>query len=81
MVNVYFPSGNMERLGFKENFEKLVKSGMTYEVISKELKYQNPDCCDLSVRLVRRFCRDHQIDEKSLLEKEKLDSILKEEML
>ena len=81
MVNVYFPSGNMERLDFKENIEKLVKSGKTYEVIPKELKYRNPDCCGLSARSVRLFCRDHQIDEKSLLEKEKLDSVVKEKVL
>ena len=71
----------MERLDLKENIEKLVKSGKTYEVISKELKDQNPDCCGLSARSVRRFCQDHQIDKKSILEKEKLDSIVKEEML
>ena len=71
----------MERLDLKENIEKLVKSGKTYEVISKELKDQNPDCSGLSARSVRRFCHDHQIDKKSLLEKEKLDSIVKEEVL
>ena len=71
----------MERLDLKENIEKLVKSGKTYEVISKELKEQNPDCCGLSVRSVRRFCHDHQIDKKSLLEKEELDSIVKQEVL
>ena len=71
----------MERLDLKENVKKLVKSGKTYEVISKELKEQNPDCCGLSVRSVRRFCYDYQIDKKSLLEKEKLDSIVKEEVL
>ena len=71
----------MERLDLKENIEKLVKSGKTYEVISKELKDQNPDCCGLSARSVRRFCRGHQIVKKSLLEKEKLDSIVKEEVL
>ena len=71
----------MERLDLKENIEKLVKSGKTYEVISKELKDQNPDWCGLSARSVRRFCHDHQIDKKSLLEKEKLDSIVKEKVL
>ena len=71
----------MERLDLKENIEKLVKSGKTYEVISKELKDQNPDWCGLSARSVRRFCHDHQIDKKSLLEKEKLDSIVKQEVL
>ena len=71
----------MKRLDLKENTEKLVKSGKTNEVISKELKEQNPDCCGLSVRSVRRFCYDYQIDKKSLLEKEKLDSIVKEEVL
>ena len=71
----------MKRLDLKENTEKVVKSGKTNEVISKELKEQNPDCCGLSVRSVRRFCHDHQIDKKSLLEKEKLDSIVKEEVL
>ena len=71
----------MERLDLKENIEKLVKSGKTYEVISKELRDQNPDCCGLSARSVRRFYHDHQIDKKSLLEKEKLDSIVKEEVL
>ena len=71
----------MERLDLKENIEKLVKSGKTYEVISKELKDQNPDCCGLSARSVRRLCHDHQMDKKSLLEKEKLDSIVKEEVL
>ena len=71
----------METLDLKENIEKLVKSGKTYEVISKELKDQNPDCCGLSARSVRCFCHDHQMDKKSLLEKEKLDSIVKEEVL
>ena len=71
----------MERLDLKENIEKLVKSGKTYEVISKELKDQNPDCCGFSARSVRHFCHDHQIDKKSLLGKEKLDSIVKEEVL
>ena len=71
----------MKRLDLKENIEKLVKSGKTYEVISKELKDQNPDCCGLSARSVRCFCHDHQMDKKSLLEKEKLDSIVKEEVL
>ena len=71
----------MKRLDLKENIEKLVKSGKTYEVISKELKDQNPDCCGLSARSVRRLCHDHQMDKKSLLEKEKLDSIVKEEVL
>ena len=71
----------MGRLDLKENIEKLVKSGKTYEVISKELKDQNPDCCGLSARSVRCFCHDHQMDKKSLLEKEKLDSIVKEEVL
>ena len=71
----------MERLDLKENVEKLVKSGKTYEVIFKELKDQNRDCCGLSTRSVRRFCYDHQIDKKSLPEKEKLDSIVKEEVL
>ena len=52
----------MERLDLKENIEKLVKSGKTYEVISKELKDQNPDCCGLSARSVRCFCHDYQID-------------------
>ena len=81
MVNAQFPSGNMERLDLKENIEYLVKYGKTYEVISKELKGQNPDCCGLSTRSVRCFCHDHQIDKKSLLEKEKLDSIVKEKVL
>ena len=58
-----------------------MKSGKTYEVISKELKDQNPDCCGLSAKSVGYFCHDHQIDRKSLLEKEKLDSVVKEEML
>ena len=71
----------MERLDLKENIEKLVKSGKTYEVISKELKDQNPDCCGLSAKSVGYFCHDHQIDKKSLLEKEKLDSIVKEKVL
>ena len=71
----------MERLDLKENIEKLVKSGKTYEVISKELKDQNPDCCGLSARSVRHICHDHRIGKKSLLEKEKLDSIVKEEVL
>ena len=71
----------MERLDLKENIEKLVKSGKTYEVISKELKDQNPDCCGRSARSVQRFSQDHQIDKKSLLEKEKLGSITKEEGL
>ena len=71
----------MERLDLKENIEKLVKSGKTYEVISKELKDQNPDCCGLSARSMRHFCHDHKIDKNSLLEKEKLDSIVKEEVL
>ena len=81
MVNAYFPSGNMKRLDLKENIEKLVKPGKAYEVISKESKDQNPGCCGFSARSVRRFCCDHQIDKKSLLEKEKLDSIVKEEVL
>ena len=71
----------MERLDLKENIEKLVKSGKTYEFISKELNNQNPDCCGLSTRSMRRFCHDHQIDKNALLEKEKLDSIVKEEVL
>ena len=71
----------MERLDLKENIEKLRKSGKTYEVISKELKDQNRDCCGRSARSVQRFCHDHQIDKKSLLEKEKLGSIAKEEGL
>ena len=54
----------MERLDLKENIEKLVKSGKTYEVIFKELRDQNPDCCGLSARSVRRFYHDHQIDKK-----------------
>ena len=70
-----------ERLDSKENTEKLEKSGKTYEVISKRLKDQNPDCWSLSARSVRRFCHDHQMDKKSLLEKEKLDSIVKQEVL
>ena len=41
MVDAYFPSGNMEHLDLKENIEKLIKSGKTYEVISKELKDQH----------------------------------------
>ena len=48
----------MERLDLKENVKKLVKSGKTYEVISKELKEQNPGCCGLSARSVQRFCND-----------------------
>ena len=71
----------MGRLDLKDNIEKLVKSGKTYEVISKELKDQNPDWCGLSARTVRRFCHDHQIDKKSLLGKQKLDPIVKEEVL
>ena len=71
----------MERLDLKENIENLVKSGKRYKVISKELKYQNPDCSGLSASSVRHFCHDHQIDKKSPLEKEKLDSIVKEEVL
>ena len=71
IVNAYFPSGNMERLDLKENIDKLVTSGKTYEIISKELKDQNPDCCGFSARSVRRFCRDNQINKKSLLEKRK----------
>ena len=81
MVDAYFPSGNMEHLDLKENIEKLVKSGKTYEVISKELKDQHPDCYGLSGRSVWRFCCDHWIDKKSLIEKEKLDSIVREEVL
>ena len=30
---------------------------------------------------MQRFCHDHEIDKKSLLEKEKLGSIVKEEVL
>ena len=71
----------MERLDLKENIEKLVKSGKTYEVISKELKYQNADCCSLSLRSVRRFCHDHDIDKKSPLKKEKTDLVVKEKLL
>ena len=71
----------MEHLELKENIEKLVKSGKTYEAISKELKDQHPDCYGLSARSVRRFCCDHRIDKKSLVEKEKLDSFVKEEVL
>ena len=71
----------MERLDLKEKIEKLVKSGKTYEVISKELKDQNPDSCGLSARSMRHFCHDHKIDKNALLEKEKLDSIVKEEVL
>ena len=59
----------------------ILKSGKTKEVIYKELKDQHPDCSDLSAKSVRRFCRDHQIDQKSLLEKEKFNSIVKEEVL
>ena len=44
----------MECLDLKENIEKLVKPGKTYEVISKKLKDQNPDCCGLSARSVLR---------------------------
>ena len=81
MVHAFFPSGNMERWDLKENIQKFVKSGKIYEVISKELKDQHPDYCGLSARSVRRFCRDHQIDKRSLLEKGKLDSIVQEELL
>ena len=81
MVDAYFPSCNMEHLDLKENIEKLVKSGKTYEVISKELKDQYPDCYGLSARSMQRFCCDHRIDKKSLMEKEKLDSVVKEEVL
>ena len=71
----------MKSLDLKENIEKLVKSKKTYQVISKELKDQNPDCCGLSARSVRRFCHGYQIDKKSLLEKENLYLIVKEEVL
>ena len=81
MVDAYFPSGNMGHLDLKENIEKLVKSGKTYEVISNELKDQHPDCYGLAARSVRRFCCDHGIDKKSLMEKENLDSIVEEEVL
>ena len=57
MVNDYFASGNMKRLDLKENIEKLVKSGKTYKVTSKELKDQHLDCRGLSARSVRRSCR------------------------
>ena len=81
IVNAYFPSGNMERLDLKENIETLVTSEKTYEIISKELKDENPDCCGFFARSVRLFCRDNQINKKSLLEEEKVDSIVKEEVL
>ena len=73
----------MEHLHLKENIENLVKSGKAYEVISKELKDQKTniltavvslqDQCDVFVMIIRSM--------KSLLEKEKLDSIVKEEVL
>ena len=81
MVDAYFPSGDTEHLDLKENIEKLVKSGKVYEVISKELKDQHPDSYGLSARSLRRFCCDHRIDKKSLMEKEKLGSIVKEKVL
>ena len=56
MVYNYFASGNMKRLDLKENIEKLIKSGKTYEVTSKELKDQHLDCRGLSTRSVRRSC-------------------------
>ena len=59
MVDAYFPSGNMEHLDLKENIEKLVKSGKTYEVIFKELKDQHltvmvslQDRCDVFVVII-----------------------------
>ena len=54
---------------------------MASESISKELKDQNPHCCGLSAESVRRFRHDHQSDKKPLLEKEKLGSTVKEEVL
>ena len=81
MVDPYFPLDNMERLNSKETIEKLAKFGKAYEIISKELKDQHPDCYSSSKRSVRHFCRDNQIDKKSLIEKEKLDSLVKEEIL
>ena len=73
----------MEHLHLKENIENLVKSGKACEVISKELKDQKTnilnavvslqDQCDVFVMIIRSM--------KSLLEKEKLDSIVKEEVL
>ena len=81
MVNGYFLSGNMESLDLKENIEELAKSGKTYKTISNELKDQSSDWCGVSSRSEQKFCRDHQTDKKSLLEKEKLDSFVKEKVL
>ena len=64
MVHADFPSGNMEGLDLQENIEKFVKSGKTYEVIYMKLKDQYPDCCGLSARSVRYFCRDQKKKKK-----------------
>ena len=62
----------MKSLDLKENIEKLVKSKKTYQVISKELKDQNPDCCGLPARSVRRFCHGYPIDNLYLIVKEEV---------
>ena len=81
MIYADFPSGNMEGLHLQKNIGKFVKSGKIYEAIYMKLKDQYPDCCGLSARSVRHFCRDHQINKRSLPKKRKLDSIVKEEVL
>ena len=75
MLN-FLQATNMKRLDLKENIEKLVKSGKTYEVISKELKDQNPDLkdqnpvislqhqCDVFVMIIRSI-RSHYWKKKN----------------
>ena len=64
-----------------ERVKKLILTGKTYKEISEILISEQPTARrGLSVRSIRRFCNDNQIDKKSLFGRKQLDETVQKEL-
>ena len=65
-----------------DTVKEFIISGKTYEEISEILKTRssNGDFHGLSARSVRRFCKENQIDKKTLFNRESLDETVQNEV-
>ena len=61
--------------------KELIKSGKSYEEISEILRNDNPNTRGLSRRSVRRFCHNNEINKKASLGKDRLDEMVRDEVL
>ncbi len=54
----------------------VVDDGLSYESVSDELKRQYGSIRGLSIRSIRRYCREHEIRQTSRLTQEQLDMVV-----